>query len=69
LKQPGTSSKYKGVSWAKKSAVWLASIRYKGKQIHLGLFLDEKLAARAYDEVASKLHGEFAQTNFPPPHS
>lgn len=33
--------------------------------LHLGLFTSEKQAAKAYDEMARKLYGEFATPNFP----
>jgi len=46
----GYSSKYVGVSWAKRSKKWVAEIRIKGKKIYLGLFTDELEASRAYQK-------------------
>lgn len=63
-KQKDTSSKYKGVYWNKKEKKWKASIRTEGKKIHLGYFVSEELAAKAYDEAAKKLHGDYAKLNF-----
>ena len=60
-----TSSKYKGVSWAKWPEKWQASIRKHGKQKSLGAFVDEIEAAKAYDKAALELFGEFALINFP----
>jgi hypothetical protein len=57
------SSRFKGV--ARTSGRWRASIRSSYKTIHLGGFDTEDEAARAYDEVARRLHGEFARVNFP----
>ena len=59
-----TSSKYRGVSWHKCSKKWIATVRINKKSIHLGVFLDEKDAALAYDKRAAELFGEFAFTNF-----
>ena len=59
------SSKYKGVGWKKQNQRWAASIRVNTKLIHLGYFLVEEDAARAYDRAAIKYFGEFAKTNFP----
>lgn len=56
-------SKYKGVTWYKDIKKWGASIKDKGKQKHLGLFTNEVLAARAYDEAAKRVFGHFSLTN------
>jgi hypothetical protein len=65
-KQRGNySSKYKGVHWAKKRNQWRARIKCNGRSIHLGRFETEEEAARAYDEKAKELFGEFAWLNFP----
>jgi hypothetical protein len=42
-----------------------ANIKVGGKQISLGRYESAEEAARAYDEAARKLHGEFAILNFP----
>jgi hypothetical protein len=62
-----TTSDYKGVSWAKGQALWRAKIRKDGKMFPLGDFRSEWAAARAYDEAARELFGEFAALNFPRP--
>lgn len=56
------SSKFKGVSWFKRDSNWRAYIGTPQK--HLGYFNTDQDAARAYDEVAKKYHGEFANLNF-----
>jgi hypothetical protein len=60
-----SSSKYKGVSWNKRSKRWFAYINRNRKKIHLGCFTDEIAAAKAYDQAAKKYHEEFACLNFP----
>ena len=56
-----SSSKFKGVT--KQIHKWKAQIKYNNKQIYLGLYNDEKIAAQAYNEIAHVLFGEFARLN------
>ncbi|MFC1634761.1 AP2 domain-containing protein [Planctomycetota bacterium] len=58
------SSKYKGVHWHKGTKKWAAAIRFDNKTYHLGYFDNERAAAKAYDDAAKKLHGEYASLNF-----
>ena len=61
--QSDTSSKYKGVSWIKRDKKWRPQIMINGKTIHLGSFNNEAEAARAYNEKAIELFGEFSSLN------
>lgn len=58
------TSGYKGISWNKPTKKWMAQIRKNGIGIHLGLFANIYQAAKAYDQAAKKLFGEFAKLNF-----
>ena len=60
------SSQYKGVIYDKRRGQWIADITFQRKKIRVGRYPTEVDAARAYDEVAKELHGEFARLNFPP---
>jgi hypothetical protein len=58
------TSRYKGVCWHKKKRVWLAQISYNNRTEFLGHYSIEIDAARAYDNKAKELFGEFANINF-----
>ena len=57
------SSKYKGVSWSKYFNCWAARIKYNKHLSHIGYFKTEIEAAKAYNEQAIKLFGDFACLN------
>ena len=50
------SSKYKGVSYHKKTKKYQASITIKGKHTYIGLYSTQEEAALAYDEKAREFH-------------
>ena len=64
LKKKNTSSKYIGVSFRKEIKKWGAYTSHKGKKKHLGYFLNEIDAARAYDKAVKKYFGPYARVNF-----
>ena len=60
------SSKYRGVSWHKNSGKWQAKITTNGQHKHLGVFDNEKQAARAYNEArreSTNVRDEYKQYN------
>ena len=60
-----TRSKYKGLEWDKTQRKWKVRIQLAGRKKYIGSFANEIDAARAYDEAARQLHGDFASLNFP----
>lgn len=64
VKRKGSySSKYKGVCKTQDNK-WRATIGYNCMKINIGTFINEEVAALAYDAKAKELYGEFARTNF-----
>jgi len=58
------SSKFKGVYFYNPSQKWRAEITYSlVESIHIGYFVDEMDAARAYNTKATELFGEYANIN------
>jgi hypothetical protein len=64
LPRDGGTSRYKGVCWHRDHCRWEASIKHKGRTIHIGYYDYEADAAIAYDDMAVELFGEFACLNF-----
>jgi len=64
-KESGCRSKFKGVYWRKDRGHWVARLRHKWTSYYLGSFVEEELAARAYDNAARKIFGSFARLNAP----
>jgi hypothetical protein len=62
-KMKAASSKYKGVSWDNKYKKWRVTISIDGKGKNGGRYETEEAAAKAYNELALKLRGEFARLN------
>lgn len=56
-------SGFKGVSFCRQTKKWRANITCKQKQITIGRYGTREDAARAYNEMAAKLFGEFGKNN------
>jgi len=56
---------YRGVYWHAQHRKFCVSIQSEGTKSHVGLFSSELEAARAYDNAAKKIFGEYARLNFP----
>lgn len=63
-KRRGTASQYKGVSWDSTRERWMAMIHLShSSKRFLGRYADERRAAEAYDNAATRHFGEFARLN------
>jgi hypothetical protein len=58
------TSLFKGVHFENSREKWKAIIKFEGQSFFLGRFDSEVEAAKAYDEKARELYGEFAFQNF-----
>lgn len=64
-RQRNNKTGFKGVSYDRVRKKFKACIHLDGKTKHLGMFLDSKEAALAYDSAAVQFFGKFAVLNFP----
>jgi len=60
--QKNSRSGVKGVFWNKQCQRWMAKINVRGVNHYLGTHKTVEAAAAAYQEAASRLHGDFANT-------
>ena len=58
-KTSNNSSGYKGVYKCRRSGKWIGKIMKDYKEHHLGRFDTAEKAHQAYEDAASKLHGQF----------
>lgn len=65
VKKAGSSSNFLGVCWQKSSGKWAVALCAEGRNFHLGLFVNEIDAAKAYDAAAFKRFGNLVPLNFP----
>ena len=56
-------SGFKGVTWRPDQQRWRATIKFNGKQNHVGNFKTKEEAAAAYDAAALTYFGEFSNIN------
>lgn len=61
-----STSRFKGVSWDESENLWRAVIQFNKNYIHLGRFVSEFDAARAYNAAATEYFGEYARLNVIP---
>lgn len=63
-KNPGKTSRYKGVFWDRQKVGWVAKVNPDDSPRYLGVFANEEDAGLAYDVAACEVFGEFAKLNF-----
>lgn len=57
------TSRFKGVYWDKLTGLWRVHIRFKGKTMEVGSFVNEEIAALSYNYAAKMCFGKFAEVN------
>lgn len=59
----GAKSKHLGVGWSNTHGKWMANITHNGAAKYIGIYTCQNEAAAAYNQLAKKLHGDFARLN------
>ena len=62
-RRANTSSSYRGVSFRRRTGLWIAQVYWRGKRYYLGSFRSEVEAARAYNRHAAAIIGSLALLN------
>jgi len=57
------TSGLKSVTWHKRIKKWQVRLQKEGKRMHLGYYNTKEEAAKVYNEMAKKQHGQFAYLN------
>jgi len=63
VREMGSRSSYRGVTWHKHYSKWQSQVSVNGKVVYCGRYAEEIDAARAYNETAIKLLGTAAKLN------
>lgn len=63
MNRPNVTGVYKGVYWCKRQERWMAQIMKDQRNYYIGSFRKPEDAARAYNEKAKEMFGEFARLN------
>jgi hypothetical protein len=58
-----TTNRFKGITKCKRTGKWQAKIMFNYKTIHLGTFVNDADAAKAYDNAALEYFGNAAKVN------
>lgn len=66
-KSIGKTSRYKGVSWHRRSQRWQVYVSRHHRPVYVTSSKCETAAARAYDAAARDLYGPYARLNFQEP--
>jgi hypothetical protein len=61
--RPGAFSQYRGVTKGSPTHPYRVALTHKGVRHQIGLFVDELEAARAYNEAALRIIGDYAVLN------
>ena len=62
-RRANASSRYRGVSFRRRTGLWIAQVYWRGKRYYLGSFRSEVEAARAYNRHAHTIIGSLALLN------
>jgi hypothetical protein len=62
-RRSGASSRFRGVSYRKRTGQWTAQLYWQGRRYFLGAYREEREAAEVYNKHALQIIGPFALVN------